>query len=87
MARLASSGATKTKTRSPKMVPQKENTTPTPKALPACPFIAIGRPSKQVAIEDGVPGMFSKIADIKPPDIPPTYKATKVDTPCSGVMV
>ena len=28
-------------------------------------------PSKQVATEEGVPGIFNRIAEIKPPEIPP----------------
>ena len=47
---------------------------PTPIALPASPRLAIGAPSKQVATEEGVPGMLIKIAEIRPPDTPPTYK-------------
>lgn len=87
MATLASSGEIVTSMIKPKIVPTKENTTPTPRALPASPFAAIGAPSKVVAMEDGVPGIFSRMAATRPPEMPPTYKATNVDKPCTGVIV
>jgi len=52
-------------------VPMSEANTASPKALPAWPFLAMGEPSKQVAIELGVPGMLSRMAEIRPPLIPP----------------
>ena len=70
-AKFAITGETNTSTRMPKMVPRKENTVPTPSALYACPFFAIGLPSKQVATEAGVPGMLMRIAAIRPPDTAP----------------
>ena len=57
------------------IVPRKLNTTPKPSALAACPFLAIGWPSKQVATEEGVPGMCSRMAEIRPPEIAPINKA------------
>jgi len=45
---------------------------PMPKALPPSPFSAIGPPSKVVATEEGVPGIFNKIAEIRTPEVPPT---------------
>ena len=67
----ANSGAQKVRMMKEKMEPIAENTIPRPRAFIASPFFAIGCPSKQVAIEDAVPGMFSKIAEIRPPEIPP----------------
>ena len=87
IATLANIGDIVTNINNPKIVPIKENTTPTPKAFPACPFAAKGVPSNVVAIEDGVPGIFNKIAATNPPEIPPTYKAINVDIPCIGVIV
>jgi len=52
-------------------VPMKEQNMPTPRALPAWPFRAMGRPSKQVAMEEGVPGMLRRIAETSPPEVPP----------------
>ena len=54
-----------------KTVPINELNIPTPSALPASPFSASGLPSNVVAIEAGVPGIFSKIAETNPPDVPP----------------
>ncbi len=53
--------------------PKNEKTIPRPRAFPACPFSAIGWPSKVVAIDAAVPGIFIKIADIRPPENPPIY--------------
>src|SRR5690625_2891277 len=78
---FASWGATKIKAAILNIVPMAENTIPTPIAFPASPFKAIGLPSKQVAIEEGVPGILSKIAEINPPEIPPIYKATNIEIP------
>ena len=72
IATLASAGEIVTSMIRPKIVPTKEKTTPTPSALPASPFAASGAPSKVVAIEDGVPGMLSRIAATSPPEMPPT---------------
>jgi hypothetical protein len=32
----------------------------------------MGNPSNPVQMEEGVPGIFNRIAGIKPPEIPPT---------------
>jgi len=53
-------------------------------ALPPCPSLAIGYPSKHVAIEEGVPGIFNKIEQINPPLIPPTYKPISSEIPSTG---
>ena len=58
-----------------KMVPRKLNTTPAPRALAAWPLATMGWPSKQVATEDGVPGMRSRMAEIRPPEIAPMNRA------------
>ncbi len=41
-------------------------------ARPPFPCFAIGYPSKAVAAEAGVPGIFNRIADWHPPEIAPT---------------
>ena len=43
------------------------------KALAAFPWQVIGYPSNVVGTDAGVPGIFSKIAVISPPDTPPIY--------------
>jgi hypothetical protein len=54
-----------------KTVPRKLNRMPVPSALPAWPRSAMGAPSKRVATDEGVPGILIRIAEIKPPEIPP----------------
>jgi hypothetical protein len=71
MATLARRGETTTSTATPSSVPRKEKTIPAPRAFPASPFFAMGLPSKHVATEDGVPGMFRRMADMSPPEMPP----------------
>ena len=56
-------------------VPMKLNTTPRPRALAAWPFLTIGWPSKQVATEEGVPGMCSRMAEMRPPEMAPMNSA------------
>ena len=41
-------------------------------ASPPRPCFAIGCPSRAVAADAGVPGLFKRIADWQPPDIAPT---------------
>ena len=82
----ARKGLMTTSSTTPMMVPRKENTTPVPRALAACPFSAMGRPSKQVATEEGVPGMFSRMAEIRPPEMPPMYRATSMEMPWVDCM-
>ena len=65
----------------PISVPTSEKVTPVPRAFAPRPFSAIGLPSKQVATDDGVPGIFKSIAEIRPPEIPPIYNATSIDIP------
>ena len=57
---LARSGETKTSANVLNTVPIKLNTTPSPRAFIANPLFFIGNPSKQVAIEAGVPGIQLK---------------------------
>ena len=59
---------------------------PTPNALPASPRSAIGAPSKVVATEEGVPGIFSRMAEIRPPEVPPTYSPISIPIPFTGDM-
>ena len=49
---------------------------PSASARSGRPDCAIGYPSKVVMIEDGVPGMRNRVAEIRPPDTDPTYIAT-----------
>ena len=54
-------------------VPMQDATIPIARALPACPFLAIGWPSKQVATDDGEPGMPRSTDPMKPPEQPPIH--------------
>jgi hypothetical protein len=63
-----------------------ENTIPTPSALAASPRSLKGCPSKVVATELPVPGIFNKIADISPPDVPPMYSAHSIEKASTGSM-
>ena len=38
-------------------------------------------------MEEAVPGIFKRIAEIKPPEIPPIYTATSVFIPMDGVIL
>ena len=66
------------------MVPMNEKTMPAPRALPPSPFSIIGPPSKVVAIEAGVPGILSRIAEIRPPEVAPTNNAISSAMPVPG---
>ena len=66
--------------------PKKEAHTPRLRALPGCPFLVMGKPSKTVHTEEGVPGIPSSIPDTSPPEYPPTYTAIIVDNPSMGVI-
>jgi hypothetical protein len=52
--------------------PQNEAHTPSQTARPGWPFWAIGKPSKVVAMAEGVPGMPMRQAVMRPPAEPPT---------------
>ncbi|MNG09365.1 hypothetical protein D3C84_927840 [compost metagenome] len=67
-----------------KIVPRNENTTPIPRALTPWPCFISGQPSNVVAMEAGVPGMLSNIADISPPEVAPTNSATSSARPVPG---
>ena len=64
----------------------KEKKIPTPSAFPASPRAARGCPSKQVATEEGVPGIRSNIAETSPPEIPPMYNPMSSAMPLMGSM-
>ena len=81
---IASWGANNTSNIADMMPPQKEDQTPMPRARPGSPARAIGKPSKVVATEDGVPGMPVKMPDIRPPERPPTKTEIIVASPCAG---
>ncbi|TXT42874.1 MAG: hypothetical protein FD137_2006 [Spirochaetes bacterium] len=51
------------------------------------PCRAIGYPSKQVPMEDGVPGVLSRMAENEPPKMVAQYRAPMVMRPETGVMV
>ena len=59
----------------PKMVPRNEKKMPVPSAFAPSPLRAMGAPSNAVTIEAGVPGIFSRIEETRPPEIPPMYSA------------
>ena len=69
-----------------KILPPKLATTPTPSALTPCPFCVIGHPSKQVATDDGVPGIPVRIAEINPPEMPPIYSEVSSTTALTESM-
>ncbi len=69
---LESTGARTIKQSQPITEPTREEAMPTPRAFPALPCWARGKPSKQVATEAGVPGILSMMAETKPPEMPPT---------------
>ena len=46
----------------------------------------MGEPSKVVATEEGVPGIFSRMAEIRPPEVPPTYSPISMPMPSTGDM-
>ncbi len=68
------------------MPPPKDDQTPMPRASPGSPFRAIGKPSKVVATEDGVPGMPVMMPAISPPESPPTSTLTIVASPWDAGM-
>jgi hypothetical protein len=76
-ASAAMSGAIRTKVINPNIFPIPEARVATLIAAPASPFLARGCPSNPVAIEEGVPGMFRRIADIEPPNTAATKIAIK----------
>ena len=67
--------------------PMNENTIPIPKAFPASPLSTIGYPSKVVAMEAAVPGIFNSIAEIKPPEAPPINNPIIIATPFTASNV
>ena len=68
----ASGPVTKMRNKPPTSPPKNEAHTPSHTARPGSPFRAIGKPSKVVAIADGVPGMPIRQAVMSPPAEPPT---------------
>ena len=64
-----------------KNVPMKLATMPMAKAWLACPFFAIGYPSKTVATDEGEPGMPSRTLPMKAPEQPPTQSEIRNMTP------
>ncbi len=69
----AASGPVATMRNTPPIRPPKNDAQmPSHIARPGSPFFAIGKPSKVVAIAEGVPGMPSSTAVTRPPAEPPT---------------
>ena len=83
---LASTGETNIKARMEMNPPRKLETIPSPSALPALPCMAMGYPSNVVAIDAAVPGMFIKIAAIRPPEKPPMYTPSRRARPSATAM-
>ena len=70
---IAASGpVTKIRNAPPRRPPKNDAQTPSQTARPGSPARAIGKPSKVVAIADGVPGMPMRHAVTSPPAEPPT---------------
>jgi hypothetical protein len=55
-----------------KNVPIKEASMPTPKAFVVLPCLLRGKASKHVATLEAVPGIPSNVAEMNPPETPPT---------------
>ena len=64
---MASQVEKKIKQTALKNPPNPEESVDIPNALPACPCLANGCPSRRVAAFAGVPGVFRRIAEIEPP--------------------
>ena len=64
---FASGGARSMRATAPTMPPVTEESVATVTARLPSPFLAIGKPSKVVAIEDGVPGVLTRMAAYEPP--------------------
>ena len=82
MAKLAKMGEINNMAMPLMLPPKKEYNVPIPRALAASPFCAMGYPSNTVATDEGVPGIRMSIAAINPPEMPPTYSATRNAIPC-----
>ena len=68
------------------MPPENDDHTPMPSASPGWPLRAMGKPSKVVATEEGVPGMPVRMPAMSPPERPPTRTLTMVASPCGAGM-
>jgi hypothetical protein len=79
-------GERKIMTRMLKMVPTKEAMSPVPMARPPLPCFARGKPSRQVAAAEGVPGMLIMMAALRPPETAPMYTARRKATAFSRGM-
>jgi hypothetical protein len=55
----------------PTIPPKKDEKSPRLSARPDFPCLLMGCASKQVVIEEGVPGMLSNVAEMNPPETPP----------------
>ena len=68
----ASGPVTRIRNSPPTSPPKKDAHTPSHMARPGSPLRAMGKPSKVVAMAEGVPGMPSRHAVMRPPAEPPT---------------
>ena len=82
----ASGGANDMSSTAPTRPPKNDDQTPTPRARPGWPRRAMGKPSKVVATEEGVPGMPNKVPEMRPPEKPPTKTPSMVESPSMGLM-
>ena len=65
-----------------KIPPNVEPNVDKPSARPGCfNFVAIGYPSRVVATDAGVPGVFKRIAEMDPPYIAPQYIPRSIRIP------
>jgi len=86
-ATMARRGANAISTRPPKNPPSADAEIAIPIASAARPFCAIGYPSIRVAAASGVPGIRNKIAEMEPPQEPPTKIAIRNPIAANGGRV
>jgi len=84
---LAKGGERSKRNKTPAMPPMTEEIVARLMASTARPVFAIGYPSKAVAMDDGVPGVLTRIAAKEPPYIAPIYTAPRATSPFKGDMV
>jgi len=77
----AKGGAKKRRTNALIIPPVNEAVVDIFNALSASPLYVIGKPSKTVAAELGVPGTFSNMAEMDPPYMAPQYMLPKRTRP------
>jgi len=83
-ATLATRGAAKTSTMTLMNPPMAELTVDIPIASPARPCWLSGYPSRHVAMAEGVPGIFIRIAEMEPPYTAPVYNPRRKANEITG---